>query len=293
MSASYSKKNWMQFLKPFVKRFIGGESLKEALATLQNLKKEGFKTTLDYLGESVTNRDQALEATQEYIRNLRELNPLGLDKNISIKLTQIGLDIDEGFAKQNLIEIVKTAKTMNGFVRVDMEGSAYTEASLRLVSQAHQEIPCIGAVLQTMLRRTAQDVLLLIKKGVRIRLVKGAYKEPISIAFQDKRDVDAQYVTIMKRLLTSGIYHAIATHDEKIINEAETFVGKMGLKKDSFEFQMLLGIRADLARQLVKEGWNVRIYVPYGKAWFPYFMRRLRERRENVWFVIKNLFRGS
>jgi len=123
--------------------------------------------------------------------------------------------------------------------------------------------------------------------------VKGAYKEPISIAFQDKRDVDAQYVTIMKRLLTSGIYHAIATHDEKIINEAETFVGKMGLKKDSFEFQMLLGIRADLARQLVKEGWNVRIYVPYGKAWFPYFMRRLRERRENVWFVIKNLFRGS
>ncbi len=279
-------------IKPFSKRFIGGETLPEAIETLRRLKKEGFMTTLDFLGESNLSRVDAQKATAEYIENLNVLKKEGLDRNISVKLTQIGLDIDENFTKENLIEIVKVAAAMNGFVRIDMEGSPYTEQTLRLAVEAHKKNRSVGMVLQSMLRRTSEDAVHLLKEAIPIRLVKGAYKEPPSIAFTDKKDVDRQYVTVMKRLLTSGIYHAIATHDEKIIKEGMAFVKKEKISKDSFEFQMLFGIRNKFAKQLVQEGWRVRIYVPYGEFWFPYMVRRLRERKENIWFVIKNIFRG-
>ena len=249
-------------------------------------------TTLDFLGESNLSRVDAQKATAEYIENLNVLKKEGLDRNISVKLTQIGLDIDENFTKENLIEIVKVAAAMNGFVRIDMEGSPYTEQTLRLAVEAHKKNRSVGMVLQSMLRRTSEDAVHLLKEAIPIRLVKGAYKEPPSIAFTDKKDVDRQYVTVMKRLLTSGIYHAIATHDEKIIKEGMAFVKKEKISKDSFEFQMLFGIRNKFAKQLVQEGWRVRIYVPYGEFWFPYMVRRLRERKENIWFVIKNIFRG-
>ena len=278
-------------MQPMVKRFIGGETLDEALQTLRSLKKRGFFTSLDLLGESVANKKEAYQATEEYIENLQALHKQGLDKNISIKLTQLGLDIDVALAKENLIKIVKVAGELKGFVRVDMEGSSYTELTVQLVEEVHREHAQVGMVLQGYLRRTPKDVVRLLNGKVPIRLCKGAYKEPPSIAFPDKKEVDQQYVTPMKRLLTSGIYHGIATHDEKIIEEAKRFVAHEKLPKDSFEFQMLLGIRNKFAEALVKEGWHVRIYVPYGTFWFPYMTRRLRERKENIWFVIKNLFR--
>lgn len=280
------------FLKPLVKRFIGGETLQEALQTLHPLRQQGFMTTLDFLGESNQNRADAEKATLEYIANLEALKKEGLDRNISIKLTQIGLDIDENFAKENLTKIAATAKAMNGFIRVDMEGSPYTAQTLKVAAEVHKNYPHVGVVLQSMLRRTPEDAIFMLKEGIQIRLVKGAYKEPPSIAYPDKKEVDRQYVMVMKRLLTSGIYHAIATHDEKVINEAMQFAKKEGVAKDSFEFQMLLGIRNKFAKELVQKGYRVRIYVPYGKSWLPYMTRRLRERKENVWFVIKNIFRG-
>ena len=278
-------------MRPMVKRFVGGETLEEALQALRGLKKRGFFTSLDLLGESVANKKEAYQATEEYIENLRALHKQGLDKNISIKLTQLGLDIDTALAKENLIKIVKVAGELKGFVRVDMEGSPYTEATVQLVEEVHREHTHVGTVLQTSLRRTPKDVVRLLNGRVPMRLCKGAYKEPPSIAFPDKKDVDQQYVTLMKRLLTSGIYHGIATHDEKIIEEAKRFAEHEKLPKDAFEFQMLLGIRNKFAEKLVKEGWRVRIYVPYGTFWFPYMTRRLRERKENIWFLLKNLFR--
>lgn len=275
---------------PAARRFIGGETMNEALETLRRLKQEGLMTTLDFLGESVTTREEAQNATLEYIGNLRTLKNAGLDRNISIKLTQIGLDIDAAFARDNLLRIAKVASDVGGFVRVDMEGSAHTLLTLRLVEEAHKQYPQLGVAVQSMLRRTPEDVVALIQSGVGMRLVKGAYKEPPSIAFRDKREVNRQCVALMKRLLISGGYHAIATHDEKIIEETRQFARQQNIPPESFEFQMLLGIRGRLARQLVAEGWRVRLYVPYGRFWLHYMTRRLRERKENVWFVLRHLF---
>ena len=279
-------------LRPFVKRFVGGETLEEALAALKNLKAQGFFTTLDFLGESVRNEKEAQAATEEYIQSLKALKKEGLDCNISVKLTQLGLRIDENFTFENFMKIAKAAFEVGGFVRIDMEDSPYTAQTLRLVARVHKHHANVGAVLQGMLRRTPEDLVEMLKEKIRIRLCKGAYKEPPSIAFPDKQDVNRQYVTLMKRLLTSGIYHGIATHDEKIIEEAKRFAIQENISKDAFEFQMLLGIRNRFAKRLVDEGWKVRIYVPYGDFWFPYMTRRLSERKENIWFVIKNLFRG-
>ena len=280
------------FFKLFAKRFIGGETLPEAIETLKRLKQEGFLTTLDFLGESNHREEEAFAATKEYIENLHALKQHGLDRNISIKLTQIGLDINEDLTRGNLLKILQVASMMQGFVRVDMEGSACTAQTLKLTAEVHKEFSHVGVVLQSMLRRTPEDVVWMLKEKIGIRLVKGAYKEPLSIAFQDKREVNQQYVALMKRLLTSGVYHAMATHDEAAIREATLFIEKEKIAKDSFEFQMLLGIRTRFAKELVKQGYRVRIYVPYGKAWLPYMTRRLRERKENIWFVIKNIFRG-
>ena len=277
-------------MAPLAKRFIGGETLEEALQTLHHLRQQGFFTSLDYLGEGIKNEAEANQATEEYLQNLKLLKEERLDTNISVKLTQLGLDIDETFAQKNLERVVALAGEVGGFVRVDMEDSSHTAQTLRMVTGVHKHHTEVGVVLQAMLRRAPEDVMEMLKEKISLRLCKGAYKEPPSIAFPDKREVDHQYVTLMKRLLTSGLYHGIATHDEKIIERTKDFIFHEKLRKDSFEFQMLFGIRNKFARSLVEEGWRVRVYVPYGKFWLPYMMRRLRERKENIWFVAKNIF---
>lgn len=274
-----------------VRRFVAGDRLQEALAVVGHLQKRGFLTTLDHLGENQNSKEGIEQSTQEYLEILKGLESGGLHRNISIKLTQIGLDIDPELCFQNLRRILELATRIGGFVRVDMEGSAYTEATLALVKRAHQEYPCVGVVVQSVLRRSHEDVIDLLKHRVRIRLCKGAYKESGEIAFPDKGAADGQFVTLMKRLLTSGIYHGIATHDERIIHATQQFAQHEGIEKEGFEFQMLYGIRQEFAAKLVQEGWRVRIYIPFGKFWLPYMTRRLGERKENLWFVLKNIFR--
>ena len=282
----------MSFLLIFAKRFIAGQTLEEALPVVERLHNEGFGTTLDILGESVTNPNEARIVADEYCRILRELNKRGLETNMSLKLTQLGLDISNDLCFDNVAKILIEAGKTDGFIRVDMEGSAYTQKTLDMVKRWHVIYPNVGTVLQAMLRRTPQDVEGLLEEKTGVRLCKGAYKEPSDVAYQDKRDVDSQYEALMERLMASGIYHGIATHDERLIKKALAFAASYGIEKDKFEFQMLLGIRRDLQRQLLKDGWRVRIYVPYGRAWLQYTLRRLRERKENLLFVIKNLFRG-
>lgn len=286
-----AKETAVRLLFIFAKRFIAGESLEEALPVIRKKKKEGFFTTTDILGESVASADDAKNKAEEYCSLIKTLKDEGLDKNISIKLTQLGLDISTQLCYENVCKILDVASANDTFIRVDMEGSAYTERTLELVHRWHEGYPKVGAVIQSMLKRSPRDVEKLIKSGISVRLCKGAYKEPYDIAFKRRTDVDFQYAEITSHLLSSGIYHGIATHDEKLINHVKEYVTYHGLSKDSFEFQMLLGIRSKLQRDLVKEGWKVRLYCPFGNSWLPYTLRRLRERKENLWFVAKNLVR--
>jgi proline dehydrogenase len=228
---------------------------------------------------------------------LSEISARRLNANVSVKLTHMGLDVDPQLAHQNVRALVSQAASMQpeNFVRVDMEGSPYTDRTLALVHELHREPEnrgCVGAVIQSYLRRSENDVAELLREGIRIRLCKGAYQEPAEIAFQAKSEVDANYIKLMKILLKSGIYHGLATHDEKIIREAQAFALQEQIPRDSFEFQMLYGIRRDLQRSLVRERWNMRVYVPFGTEWYPYLMRRLAERPANVVFVARNLFRS-
>lgn len=288
---SPKKSEPMRLLYPFAKRFIAGESLDEALPKVAALAARGFAVTLDLLGESVANREAAAGAVREYVLLLQALQARGLECNISIKLTQLGLDIDPGLTREHLLCIVAEAARVGGFVRVDMEGSRYTGATLDLVRQVHRQIPCVGAVIQAMLRRSADDIAALCAEGIRVRLVKGAYKEPADVAWQRKPEVDAQFRTLAESLLRHGVAPAIATHDAAIIADLQARVAGNGVARDTFEFQMLYGIRADLQERLRADGWRLRLYIPYGAAWKAYVLRRLRERKENVWFVVKNLFR--
>lgn len=281
----------MNILFIFAKRFIAGQKLDEALPVIEGLKSKGYGTTLDILGESVTNPTEARAVADEYCRVLRVLNEKGLETNMSLKLTQLGLDISDQLCFDNVAKILVEAGRIGGFVRIDMEGSPYTQKTLDMVKRWHTIYPNVGTVVQTMLKRTPQDVENLLENGIGIRLCKGAYKEPSDIAYPDKREVDRQYDVLMKRLIGSGIYHGIATHDEDLINKAKEYVKNYNIPRDKFEFQMLLGIRRDLQEQLIKDGWRVRLYIPYGSAWLPYTLRRMRERKENFWFVVKNIFR--
>ena len=278
-------------LAPFARRFIAGTTLSKALETVAKLKEQGFQTTVDHLGESVTNPSEATTAAEQYVVILKALKERGLTRNISVKLTQIGLAIDHQLCRRNLERIVQTAEEMGGFVRVDMEGSDVTQATLDVISEVktNRRTP-VGAVLQVMLKRTPADLVDLLENDTTIRLCKGAYKEPPDIAYQDMREIRHEFVALAKRLITSGAYHGIATHDKKLIQQIADFARAHKIGPESFEFQMLLGVRKSLQRHLIAEGWRVRIYVPFGRAWFPYTWRRLRERKENVWFVIKSLF---
>jgi len=272
-------------------RFIAGEELEDALKVVGRLNGEGFMVTLDLLGESVQEAEEAEAACQAYVQLLERLAVEGLNSHISVKLTQLGLAISEGLACRHLGVICECAARLNNFVRVDMEGSAFTEATLRAFRMVNAPRDVAGAVIQSYLYRSEKDVEELLKCGGRIRLVKGAYDEPREIAYQRKRDVDRSFSRLMAMMLSSGIYHAIATHDERIIAEAREYARRHHIPPEGYEFQLLYGIRRDLQRELLRQGQRVRLYVPYGHQWYSYFMRRLAERPANMLFLLRNLFR--
>lgn len=275
-------------------RFVAGMHLEEALNVCRELNAAGLSVTLDALGENVEDQDHALRSGETYHTMLDRIAEMKLDANVSLKLTQMGMDLGTEVAEDIVRSLAQHAQHLNNFVRVDMEGSAYTQATLDIVQKLHAEpavADSVGVVVQAYLYRTEKDVHDLLANGIRMRLCKGAYKEPASLAFPAKRDVDANYVKLMKVLMTSGTFHGLATHDEAIIAEAKRFATEQKLDRSSFEFQMLYGIRRDLQTSLIREGYRVRVYVPFGKEWYPYFMRRLAERPANVFFLAKNLFR--
>jgi proline dehydrogenase len=273
-------------------RFVAGESIAEALAAVRRLKSDGFDFTLDHLGESVNDPAAAQAATRAYLEILDRLEAEGLRPNISIKLTSLGLALNEALARQNLAAIAARARQHRGFVRIDMEGSPYTESTLRVFRYLDAPRDSVGVVIQAYLYRSEKDVEDLIARGAWVRLTKGAYQEPPEIAFPKKTQVDANYVKLMKKLLASSGYHAIATHDPQMIAATQEYAREKGTGPERFEFQMLYGVRRRLQRELVQQGYRVRIYVPYGRQWYPYFMRRLAERPANVLFLLRNIAGG-
>jgi len=272
-------------------RFIAGEELDDALGIVRRLSGQGFEVTLDYLGESVHETAAAEEACQVYLNILDSLAAERLHSHISIKLTQLGLALDEAIARRHLAAIAERAALHHNFVRIDMEGSAHTDATLRAFREVNAPRDVLGIVVQSYLYRSEKDQEELLQSGGRIRLCKGAYQEPPEVAFPRKEDVDRNYVRLMRMLLSSGHYHAIATHDPQMIAATKEFARARGLGPDRFEFQMLYGIRRRLQRQLLREGFRVRVYVPYGRQWYAYFMRRLAERPANLLFLLRNVLR--
>ncbi|HEX3375459.1 MAG TPA: proline dehydrogenase family protein [Candidatus Acidoferrales bacterium] len=275
------------------RKFVPGEELGPAIDAVRASNRAGMTASLDHLGENVITREDAERARTSYTEALDRIAADGVDSNVSLKLTHIGLDLDGEFCAQQLRIILRRADELGNFVRVDMEGSAYTDRTLQMVRQARAETAAVGTVIQAFLYRSEEDIRALLAIGCRIRLVKGAYKEPSQIAFPRKKDVDANFIKLMKILLLSGIYHALATHDPRMIDATTRFAAEQNISKDKFEFQMLYGIRTDLQSRLVKQGYRVRVYIPFGRDWFPYFMRRLAERPANLLFFAKNFFRGA
>jgi proline dehydrogenase len=278
-------------------RFVAGNQVEDAIRVAADLNKRGIGVTVDNLGENVTNVEEARASAQLYHQMLDRIAANQLKANVSLKLTHMGLDVDEQLARQLVTGLVQKAAGMTppSFVRVDMEGSPYTQRTLDFVHELHGmpgHAGRVGAVIQSYMLRAEADVDKLLADGIRIRLCKGAYKEPPEIAFQKKSDVDGNYVRLMKILMKSGIYHGLATHDENIITQAKEFAIREKIPRDAFEFQMLHGIRRDLQQSLVRDGWKMRVYVPFGTEWYPYFMRRLAERPANVFFLAKNLLRN-
>ncbi len=278
-------------------RFVAGTEIADAVRATEAVNRSGMSVSIDNLGENVTNAEEARHSARLYHDILDAIAAKGLNANVSLKLTHMGLDIDERLARELVSELVAQAAALNppGFVRVDMEGSPYTQRTLDFVRGLHRapgNQNRVGTVIQSYLKRSGKDVEDLLSEGIRIRLCKGAYKEPASIAFESKEDVDANYVKLMKVLMKSGIYHGLATHDENIIRQAQAFANAEKLPRDSFEFQMLYGIRRDLQQRLVRDGWRMRVYIPFGTEWYPYFMRRLGERPANAFFIARNLLRA-
>jgi len=273
------------------RRFVAGEVLDDAVEATRALNKRGMHVSLDHLGENVSDAKEAASAAQDYINILDRIKQAGVDANISIKLTALGLDISQELCEQNLIRILEHGQQFPIFVRIDMEGSAYTEQTVDITLRMHERFEHVGTVIQSCLYRSKKDTEQLIAQGVRVRLVKGAYKEPKSVAFQNKSEVDHNYVRLMTMLLLHGNYPAIATHDEAIINATCKYARDNGISKAAFEFQMLYGIRRDLQEKLVGQGYNMRVYVPYGSQWYPYLMRRMAERPANLVFVMSNAIR--
>ncbi len=274
--------------KGLVNRFVAGEDLETAVVAVRGIVGQGMTTTLDQLGENVSTEAEARAAVATYITILRRLAAEGLEPNISIKLTMLGLDLGEEIATGNASEVLATVQELAGFVRIDMEGSAYTAATISITEFLHARFPgTVGTVIQSYLRRSEADVERLITAKIRVRLVKGAYAEPGEIAFRDRKEVDQSYVRLMRRLLDAGVFPAIATHDPALIREARDYVRRQGVRSDQFEFQMLYGVRRHAQEDLSGAGFGMRIYVPYGTEWYPYFTRRIAERPANAVFVLR------
>jgi proline dehydrogenase len=279
----------------FASRFVAGETVDEGVAAARDLSVRGIAATLDLLGESVTQESDAAAACTQYIEMLDHMATAGVEVNVSVKLTQMGLDISEEVCLRNVVSILERAHQLNGFVRLDMEGSDYTERTLSFFkSRLFQRFGSnCGVVIQAMLHRSRADVQDLIDMGARVRLCKGAYLEPPSVAFPDKADVDRNYVELMELLLTRGNYPGIATHDPRILKHAQAFIQRNSVGSDRYEFQMLYGVRRDLQQRLRRIGHRVRVYIPFGTQWYPYLMRRLAERPANIAFILGNLARES
>jgi proline dehydrogenase len=271
-----------------VGRFVAGEDLETAINAVQPLVNLGINTTLDELGENVSTREEASAAVSSYVHILKRMAEKGLEPNISIKLTMLGLDLGDDLVRENVRPILETAREVKGFVRIDMEGSAYTDRTMKLFEEFHDEFPDeVGIVIQTYLKRAADDIERMIARKARVRLVKGAYSEPATVAFQDKAQVDENYRTLMKRLLEAGRYPAIATHDPALIQLARDFTSANNIPNANWEFQMLYGVRRDEQINLLSQGYRMRVYVPYGSQWYPYFTRRIAERPANAFFVLR------
>jgi proline dehydrogenase len=288
-------RKWMEtsrWARRLSARFVAGDNLPEALATCQRINAEGIAVTLDHLGENVTSLEEAAGSRDAYLQALTEIDKLRIDGNVSLKLTQFGIDLSLAECTANVEALVRQAAALANFVRVDMESSEYTSRTLDLVTSLHAHYKATGTVIQAYLHRSRKDVETLCARGIRVRLCKGAYLEPPAVAFKSKADVDRNFIELTNILLETGVYPAIATHDEKIIEQTKRFVESRKISRDSFEFQMLYGIRRDIQKRLVNEGYRLRLYVPYGQAWYPYFMRRLAERPANVFFLARNLLRS-
>jgi len=282
----------LRLLTKLASAFVAGETPDEAMRVVRRLNEKNITGTLDVLGENVTNKEEAEKAVQAYLDLLDTINQAGVKSHVSLKLTQMGLDIDDEYCYQNMVKIVRKAKEYNNFVRIDMEGSDYTQKTLDIFYRLHKEFnDSVGIVIQAYLFRSEKDIEELNKIKARVRLCKGAYKEPPTIAYKKMKDIRKNFIKLAEMLFLNGNYPAIATHDDYLIDWTKNFVKEKGISNNEFEFQMLYGIRTKTQERLAKEGYNIRIYIPFGTHWLPYFYRRLRERKENVWFVVKNLFK--
>jgi proline dehydrogenase len=297
LSRQEGLKDFASGFGPFKKlttRFVAGETIDEAVRVIHEINARDCSASFDHLNESLTRAEETEAEVREYLRILSRIDEAKIDSNVSIKLTQFGLEIDPELAYKNARRVVEEASRRSTFVRVDMEGSKLTQITLDTFKRLRSEfgLDDVGIVLQSYLRRSYDDARELVKIPARIRICKGAYNEPPEVAFPDKRETDDNYVRIMRMLLSSGVYHGIATHDPRMIDATIRHAQKEGIAKNAFEFQMLFGVRRDLQEQLARDGYRVRVYVPYGKHWYPYFMRRLAERPANIWFILKNMLKG-
>ena len=284
------------FVRRAVRRFVAGETIDDAINVIRELNAQGIVATLDHLGENVETQDDARRATDDYLKVLDAIGISGVQSHVSVKLTALGLDLGDDLCRANVACILARAKAIGAFVRIDMESIEYTDRTLATYRSLHQEFDNVGIVIQSYLYRSEADIAALCQEGAKVRLCKGAYKEPPDKAFPKKADVDGSYVRLMKMLLSAearakGARGAIATHDPKMIEAARQYAEEQMVPRDEFEFQMLHGIRRDLQHDLAADGYAMRVYVPYGTEWYPYFMRRLAERPANLWFVMSNFFR--
>jgi proline dehydrogenase len=294
LSESSSFAHWVTSnatTRGMARRFVAGETLDDAIIAARACNSQGMYTSLDYLGENVATVEDAQRTRNAYLEIFDRIAEERLHANVSCKLTQLGLDLSPDFCEGLLLSIVERAAGYENFLRVDMEGSVYTQHTIDIVKRVRARNPAIGTVIQSYLYRSEKDVQDLLTYGCRVRLCKGAYKESDEVAYARKKDVDGNYVRLMQMLLPSGFFHAIATHDPRMIAQTIRFAATRKISKDDFEFQMLYGVRTDLQRQLVKDGYRLRIYIPFGSDWFPYFMRRLAERPANLAFFLRNFLR--
>ncbi len=294
LSRQKQLRRWMEtspLAERLTRRFTAGQTLERGITVGRRLNAEGILVTLDHLGENVTSEVEAAASRDAYLEALRRIEECGLNASVSIKLTQFGLDLSETLCRSNVETLVAKANDLGGFVEVDMESHEYVDRTLNLVTEMHRRYGRVRGVVQAYLRRGEADTRRLCESGVPVRLCKGAYREPVAVVFPRKADVDVNYVRLARILLEQGAYPALATHDPNMIEQTLRFAREMGIGRERFEFQMLYGIRRDLQSRLIKEGYQLRLYVPYGDAWYPYFMRRLAERPANVLFILRNLFR--